>query len=57
MDKQGQITEGSLHTIFILMTLFLSEYAIIELKHTVVWLKLVVGNIHEKNFRSKKFSS
>ena len=24
---------------------------------TVVWFKLVVGNIHEKNFRGKKFSS
>ena len=25
--------------------------------HTVVWFKLVVGNIHEKNFRVKKISS
>ena len=24
---------------------------------TVVWEKLVVGNIHEKKFRGKKFSS
>ena len=25
--------------------------------HTVVWFKLAVGNIHEKKFRGKKFSS
>ena len=28
-----------------------------EGKSTVVWEKLVVGNIHEKKFRGKNFSS
>ena len=27
------------------------------IKYTVVWFKLAVGNIHEKKFRGKKFSS
>ena len=26
-------------------------------RNTVVWFKLAVGNIHEKTFRVKKFSS
>ena len=48
-----------MHTIFYncKTALYFSAVVMKGFTNTVVWFKLVVGNIHEKNFHGKKFSS